>query len=262
MGYFTAMTNKRISIVRMLPFFGLLLLLIPGNLLAQSSAPDVAATQAVMRDIASKIGKVAGFSATVESEELAPGSPSGKSVGSLMVSRLYGWKITVTGLNPYTMLTDFHTLYQYYPKERRVMKTTATNAEIKMMMTKPVTDMNPVALLDPATVQFLGEEVINGETVYHVTGTTQSQLMPGGPLVLRTVSAWLSSEDGLPRKTIESVGSTTGTTVYREVKINPDLKPEDFAFTPPAGVTVIDTNEQIRKLEERINAGQPLESSH
>ncbi len=240
----------------MFPVFALLVILMVSDSSAQPPVPDAAATQAVMKDIASKIGKVAGFSAAVESEELAPGAPSGKSVGSLMVSRLYGWKITVTGMNPYTMLTDFHTLYQYYPKERRVMKTTATNAELKMMMTKPVTDMNPVALLDPDTVQFIGEEVVNGETVYHVTGTTQSQLMPGGPVVARTVSAWLSSEDGLPRKTIESVGSTTGTTIYRDVKINPSLKPEDFAFTPPTGVTVIDTNEQIRKLEERINAGQ------
>lgn len=236
---------------------GVMLMGAVGLASAQAPVPDAAATAAVVRDVAAKIGRVSGFSATVESAEQMPDDVSANTtVGTLTVSRLYGWKMSMAGMSPYTMVTDFHTMYQHLAKERRVIKTTADSPELKAMMVKPVSDMNPVALLDPQSIRFLGEEILEGETVYHVEGTTQSQFMPGGPLVNRRLSAWLSAKDGLPRKTVESVGATTGTTVYRDVKINPELKPEDFAFTPPAGVTVIDTNEQIRKIEERMGAGR------
>jgi outer membrane lipoprotein-sorting protein len=222
--------------------------------LAQEAAPSAAA---VAKDIAAKIGKVSGFTANIETGEAVEGEGDGSTVSSLMVSRLYGWKLTYTGQNPYTIITDFETFYQYFPQEKRVMKTTADSPEIKAMLTKPVTDMNPIALLDAASLRYLGQEKVAGETVYHVEGTTQSQLMPGGPVVRRNLAAWLSVEDGLPRKTVESVGMSTGTTVYRDVKVNPTLKPEDFAFTPPAGVTVIDTNEQIRKMEQQMSGNKP-----
>lgn len=229
----------------------MILALVPTLVFAQAPVPGAAD---VAKDIATKIGKVTGFSATVETGESVDGEGSDSETGALMVSRLYGWKMTSTGLEPYTTITNFDVLYHYSPKEKRAMKTTADSPELKAMVTKPVTDMNPLALLDPASLKYFGQEELNGETVYHVQGTTTSQLMPGGPLVPRTLSAWLSVEDGLPRKTVESVAMSTGSTVYRDVKVNPGLKPEDFTFTPPPGVTVIDTNEQIRKVEQQMGA--------
>lgn len=214
----------------------------------------------VAKDVATKIGKVSGFSAEVETGERVQGEANSATVSSLMVSRLYGWKVVSSGKNPFTLITDFNTFYQYFPQEKRVMKTTADTPEIKAMLTRPVTDMNPIALLEPASLVYKGKEELAGETVYHVEGTTMSQLMPGGPVVKRTLSAWLSVEDGLPRKTVESIGATTGTTAYRSVKVNPPLKPEDFAFTPPANVTLINTNEQIRKMERDFKAGRNSES--
>lgn len=218
-----------------------------------SGAPalaEPASVAEVAKEVATKIGKVSGFSANVETGESIEGEGAGSAVSSLMVSRLYGWKMTSSGANPFTIVTDFQTFYQYFPQEKRVMKTTADSPELKEMLTKPVTDMNPLALLDQQSLLFKGQETLAGETVYHIEGTTMSQLMPGGPAVRRTLSAWLSTEDGLPRKTVESVGISTGTTVYRDVKVNPPLKPADFAFTVPAGVTVVDTNQQMRKVEQ------------
>lgn len=228
-------------------------ILMAGTALAQEPAPGAAD---VAKDIATKIGKVTGFTATVETGESVEGEGRDSETSSLMVSRLYGWKITSAGLEPFTTVTNFDVLYHFVPKEKRAMKTTADSPELKAMVTKPVTDMNPLALLDPASLKYFGQEELNGETVYHVQGTTTSQLMPGGPMVHRTLSAWLSINDGLPRKTVESVAKSTGSTIYRDVKVNPGLKPEDFTFTPPAGVTVIDTNEQIRKMEEQIGASR------
>jgi len=223
--------------------------------LAAQEAPQTASE--ITREIASKIGKVSDFTATVESGEVVQGEPESVTASALEVSRLYGWKMTATGNSPYTIVTDFDTFYQYFPQENRVMKTTANNPMIKAMLVKPVSDMNPIALLDPSSVVYKGTEKFEASTVYHVEGTTESQLMPGGPLVKRTLSAWLSTEDGLPRKTVESVGISTGTTVYRNVKINTGLKPENFRFTPPAGAAVIDTNEQMKKIEQQMRGESP-----
>lgn len=207
----------------------------------------------VSRDVESKIGKVSSFSAIVETSEEAIDGKGQKSTYDLKVSRLYGWKLVISdGPEPFTAVTDFQTFYQFFPKEKRVLKTIADSPEIKAMLTKPVTDMNPLRLLDQESLEFKGTEKVAGETVYHVQGTTESQLMPGGPVVKRILSAWVSIEDGLPRKTEESVGVSTGTTVYRNVKVNPELTPADFAFTVPQGVSVITTNEQIRRMEEQM----------
>lgn len=207
----------------------------------------------ITSDVAKKIGRISSFSATVETSEEAEDGKGPKKTAALQVSRLYGWKmVNSSGSEPFTAVTDFQTFYQYFPQERRVLKTVADNPEIKAMLTKPVTDMNPLRLLDQQSLIYHGTKQLSGETVYHVAGTTESQLMPGGPQVKRFLEAWVSVEDGLPRRTEESVGISTGTTVYRNVKVNPELKPDDFAFTPPEGVSVISTNEQMRRIEQQM----------
>lgn len=225
-------------------------LLVPVSGLAQEAAPSAAE---VARDVRTKINRISSFSATVETGEAEEERPGQKSSSKLVVSRLYGWKMTTTeGPEPYTLITDFQTFSQYLPKDKRLLKTTADRPEIKAMLTKPVTDMNPLQLLDPQSLVYNGQEKLDGETVYRIKGTTESQLMPGGPEVTRTLSAWIGVEDGLPRKTVESVGVSTGTTHYKDVKINPPLSPADFTFTAPPGTTIIDTNEQMRNMKQQM----------
>ena len=128
------------------------------------------------------------------------------------------------------------------------MKSVPVKSDEKMMLRKPATDMNPLSLMDPASIQVDGTETWEGQTVYRVSGTTESQLMPGGPPVKRHLIALISTDDGLPRKTFESVGFSTGTTVYRNVIVNPNVNAKDFQFSPPEGVTVIDTMSQRDSL--------------
>lgn len=225
---------------------GALLLGISAVGVGQGNAVEVA------QDVAKKIAKVSGYTATITSGEITEEGPGPSISSEMMVSRLYGWKMIHKGANGFTMVTDFNTFYNYVPSDNQVLKTTGDTPEMKAMLTKPVSDMNPLALLDHKSLQLLGEEKFQGETVYHVEGTTESQLMPGGPRVKRVLSTWISKEDGLPRKTLESVGFSTGTTVYSNVKINPDLSPETFTFTPPEGARLIDTNDEIRKMNQQI----------
>ncbi len=235
-------------------------IILNGSCFAQDTPPSMSAAE-VARDVVQKINRISSFSATVETGETEAASPAFKTSSDLVVSRLYGWKLIADdGPEPYTLITDFQSFYQYFPKEKKVMKTTADVPELKAMLTKPVTDMNPLNLLDPKSLVYKGNEKVNGETVYHIEGTTQSQLMPGGPEIKRSLIAWISVEDGLPRKTVESVGTSTGTTVYQNVKVNPPVSPADFTFTPPPGTAVIDTNEQMRKMQQedrRPSAAEP-----
>lgn len=201
-----------------------------------------AATQEVTRDIAEKISEVSSFSATVVAGEDAGDGLTSGPASSLLVSKDYGWKVLAKeGNEAYQLVTDYTTFFQYYPNDKRALKSVASKPEEKLVLRKPATDMNPVALLDPPTIRFEGKEVWAGETVYRISGTTESQLMPGGPPVKRHVVALIGEADGLPRKTSEGVGISTGTTVYSNVILNPKVKPEDFQFVPPEGITVIDS---------------------
>jgi len=198
----------------------------------------------VARDINSKIASVTAFSARLETQEIAEGQAGDKNEADLLVSRQHGWKLSSdSGPDAFTFVTDFKTFYQYFPADKRVIKVTADTPEMQSMIRKPVTDMNPLNLLSSSSLKYLGQEQVEGQTVYRVSGTTESQLMPGGPKVQRTLTAWIGVEDGLPRKTVESVGVSTGTTIYKSVKVNPAVTPADFAFTPPEGVSVIDPSQ-------------------
>ena len=223
-----------------------LLLCISATVVGQDT--DLSAGQ-LAQEIADKIKKVDAFSATVETGEDAGDGFTSGGTSSLLVSRDYGWKVLAKdGDAAYQLVTDYTSFYQYFPSEKRAMKSIPVKLEEKQMLRKPATDMNPLSLMEPASLRVEGTETWEGQTVYRVSGTTESQLMPGGPPVKRHLTALISREDGLPRKTVESVGFSTGTTVYRNVIVNPDVKAKDFQFSPPEGVTVIDTQSQQDSL--------------
>lgn len=211
----------------------------------------------LIAEIEGKIAAINGFSATVETSETAQVGGAAQSGGRLTVSRQYGWKmVSDKGPEPSTTVADFKTFYQFFPRDRRVMKLTADNDELRAMMIKPITDMNPLVVLNTASIIFKGSEILDGETVHRFEGTTETQLMPGGPRVMRKLDAWISTADGLPRKTVESVGSSEATTVYRDVKVNPPLTAEDFQFQVPDGAIIIDANKQMKQMEDNLRQGR------
>lgn len=231
----------------------ILLIAVPAAAFSQTDA--TLTIDQVAADVAAKVAEVKSFSATVETGELLEDEPGSTDSSSLLVSKQFGWKMLGKSEGKAMQLvTDYNTFYQYFPKDAKVFKTTADRPEIKAMLTKPATDMNPINIMSPDSRRLEGVEEFEGETVYHVTGTTESQMMPGGPLVKRTISALISAKDGLPRKTMEGIGMSTGTTVYHNVKLNPPVSPLDFQFNVPDAVTVIDTNERVQRMEAEIKA--------
>ena len=212
---------------------------------AQLHAAETPDTKAIMNELVSKYSRISGLEANLEIRYQA-GQDESLATSTLAVSRKYGWKLEdFTPGRENRIVNDFMVMHQYFPREARVLKMVADEPGMSEAFRKPADELNPLGSLDPASVKFIGQEMLNSEPTYRFTGTTQTQILDMGQPAMRAMEVWLGTNDGLPRKTVEKSGDVVMTTVYRDVKVNPDFKPEDFRFTAPAGVEVLDMNAQI-----------------
>lgn len=210
-----------------------------------SLAPAVTKEEAI-RQVNDLAGKVEGFRARLQITEKAGGIDC-LSSSSLEVSKAYGFKTEIfrDGVQC-QIISDFSTAYQYFPEGKQAMKMTVTRSEVRDLFRQPATHMNPLQLLDPKSLNFKGEETLAGEPVFRFEGTTTTQFLPQGEPVTSSMEAWISTRDGMPRKTIEKVAGNMVTTVYSDVEINPPFKAADFHFVPAPDVRVIDADQQLR----------------
>jgi outer membrane lipoprotein-sorting protein len=227
--------------------------------LAAAAADDAANAMKQVEELTSKVN---GYTADME---VRNAEPDGEQVARsrIAVSKEHGWKMedNTTSVGGHVIVNDYKTSYEYIPEAKTVYKFTADHPQIAEDFRRPA-EMNIVATLDPKTVKLVGKEQVAGETLYRFEGTTSTQFMPRGKPVVRRIEAWVSAQDGLARKTIEYTEETTGVTMYSNVRINPAFKPDDFLYTPPAGVRVLDINAEMRKQAQGQGAptqpqGQP-----
>lgn len=215
--------------------------------LAQDKADP---TKEMLEQIAKLNEAVKGFRATMEVHDKR-GAEEQVGTSKLTVSREFGWKVEDTSTTGgHIVVNDFKTSYEYDPQAKKAYKMTADLPELIEGFRKPAAELNSLAILDPKSIKLLGQETFEGEPVYHVEGTTTTQLLMGGKPVTRKIEAWVSRRDGMSRKTVEYTEFTVGTTVYRDLEVNPELKAEDFVFQAPKGVEVIDLNAEMRKQQD------------
>jgi outer membrane lipoprotein-sorting protein len=231
-----------------------------GMLGSVQAAADSAEAQAAIKAVQELNDKVTGFRAELEVHDKQEGQEQ-VSTSVLTVSKAHGWKVeSNTPQGPFVFVCDFTTFYQYYPGERKVFKNSATSPEASAMFRKPATDMNPLPLMDPRSINFKGKKEFEGHSVYHLEGTTSTQFLAEGRPVERRMEAWISASDGLPRKTVEGSSFGEGSTIYRNVRLNPELTPSDFQFVVPAGVAVIDADQELKKMEEQAQRAESMQT--
>jgi len=190
--------------------------------------------------------KVKSFQANLEVTD-KQGSQEIVTTSTLLVSKEHGWKIdSSSGGMQFQFVSDFTNFYQVFPQRKEVLKSVADTPEAKALFRKPVTDLNPLSLLDPASLNLKGKLTLADEPVYHFEGTTSTQYLPQGKPVVRRMEAWISTQDGLPRKTVEKVEGATGTTIYTSVQVNPTVAAKNFEFVPPPDYKLIDPNQPMR----------------
>jgi outer membrane lipoprotein-sorting protein len=212
--------------------------------------------QKALQQVQNAVQNVKSYQALLEVRD-QQGKDEMVASSTLTVSREHGWRIEENSSegNHY-VVNDFTTSYEYFPNHKKAIKFVAENAETREGFRKPANEMNPLVVLDQSSVKLIGEENLDGEPVFHFEGTTSTQFMAQGKPVTRKIEAWVSTKDGLPRKTIEHSENTVGTTVYKNVKTNIEVKPEMFKFTPPEGVEVVDMNVEMRKQRENERVGR------
>ncbi len=204
-------------------------------------------TQGAVREALGKYAAVEGLEANLEIK-FQRDRDEMVATSTLAVSRKLGWRLEdYTPGSEYRMINDFRVSYQFFPREKRALKLTADTPELNEQFHKPANELNPLTVLDATTVRFLGKETLNGEEVLKFEGTTTTQMMAAGAPVSRSMTAWIATADGLPRRTQEAADGTTVTTTYSGVKVNPNFKPEDFQFQVPQGVAILDMNEEMKK---------------
>lgn len=224
-----------------------------GCSLMAGAADDIAAVASEIRQLNEK---VKGFEAILEIQDQR-GDENVVATSTLTVSKDYGWKIEneLEGGGRVITLNDFNYSVQYYPAAKRALRLKADNDILKSLFRKPAEDMNPVELLDAASLKLVGEEEFEGVPVWRIEGTTQTQVLPGMEPVQRRIEAWISRTDGLPRKTIEYADESFATTIYHDLRVNPQLSQDDFTFTPAEGVEVIDGDSAFDALDAATEPG-------
>lgn len=219
--------------------FALLILIAGSPLLAQEEPT----TATVLASLLEKNAGVAAFSADIEVRENHGRADDVVATSSLLVSRKEGWRLEGGPAGSERIVVNNYAVsYDYYPWDKTAIKMSANSPEVRALFRKPADEINPVAMLDTATLVLNGEETLDGEAVYHFSGTTITQLLKYVEPSERRIEAWVSKDDGLPRKTVEYTPQSTATTFYRNVTVNPDVPKTAFEFTPPKDVKVIDVD--------------------
>lgn len=208
--------------------------------LAPAMSPE---TEKALSEISALQSNVKGYKADMEVHDKR-GKEEQVATSTIEISKDYGWKLMNHTRDGDVLVTnDFTTQYVYSPSEKKVMKSEADSPEMKEAYRKPASELNFVAVLDPETLKLVGKEEFEGEPVYHFEGTTTTQLMKSGKPFKTKIEAWISTKDGLTRKTVEYAEGLTGTTIYRNVQLNPGVTAKDFTFTPPKGAEIVDLNQ-------------------
>lgn len=214
----------------------------------------------VIDEVTALYARVPGFHAEVETRHKTADDEI-IATRSLTVSKQHGWKVVDgEGDNRRQIINDFKTNYEYFPAGKKVVKLSADLPEIAGAFQKPATDINPVTALSSESIQLLGTEEFQGEPVYHLKGTTTTRLMMRGKPVNIEIEAWISRNDGIPRKTVERCEDRVGTTVYRNLTVRRDLSADDFQFRKPADVEEIDMNAEMRAEEGAARPPEPSQN--
>src|SRR5687768_4972734 len=122
------------------------LTLLPGHLL--SAAPS-AETLTALGEVRALSDKVKGFRADLQVTD-KQGAQEVVTTSTLLVSKDHGWKVDSSSAGTdFQLICDFKTFYQVMPSQKEAVKHIADTPEATALFRKPVTDLNPLSLLDP-----------------------------------------------------------------------------------------------------------------
>ena len=157
------------------------------------------------------------------------------------------------GQNSQTALSDGTTAWVLTPSAQRTERIDAQKVKAALQDAALSTHLeghniaDPLAFIEPRTARLIATEKVQGHSCWVIEGRARLQ----NPSTLRV---YVAQQTGTTRKTalLDAAGQTVVTILYDNLKLNLDLNPDLFRYTPPAGANVIDqtqrTIEMIRNM--------------
>lgn len=98
-------------------------------------------------------------------------------------------------------------------------------------------------------VKLLPDEELNGASTYVLEVIPNEHMKKEGPIKPSKAKFYIAKDSGIRLRTdmFDAEGATLMTTSYTDVKVNPELDPKRFEYTPPPGVEVIDMGDGMKK---------------
>lgn len=98
-------------------------------------------------------------------------------------------------------------------------------------------------------VTLLPEETVNGEDAYCFEVKPNNAGQQQGPVKAELIRFYVSKKTGIQVRSIlmDAEGNKILTTDYTDIKVNPELDPKRFEYTPPPGVEVIDMGDGTKR---------------
>ncbi|PDV98155.1 DUF4367 domain-containing protein [Candidatus Chloroploca asiatica] len=189
---------------------------------------------------------------------------AGKPVGRMRVEVLEASEAAMVGT---IAVSDGATFWLYNPAENTAITGEAGQMKDAMQATPAgaatmLTDIIAQGL-DAVNLEVLGTEQVAGNETWKVLVTpkseTTAQLQLDG-IIEGTM--WVDTELALPLKlAVDARDFGQGTMEVQSIETNSGLNAEIFAFTPPAGTTIIQAEELMAQMSQRAPTAATIEEA-
>ncbi len=132
-----------------------------------------------------------------------------------------------------SIVSDGKKEWHYYP---------ATNSLYRVDVAKEIPGPHrPFGEIEPGTLHFVEKRGIGPDARLRFEGKPVSAIVEGAPVPIQTMRVDVG-EDGLVRELylLDPKGEQVFSQVYSEVEVNAPFSQEEFTFTPPTGVPIIE----------------------
>ena len=147
------------------------------------------------------------------------------------------------------VIADGTTVWTYQPTMKMVTRidlqklTAATGMEKAAQKNSDIAQ--PFQGLQSESIRLLRTEEKDGKKVYVLEGTPDTSELPDFPFKPAKIQIWVGDESGLLQKMVmlDAQGNEMMSQIYENIEVNVDVPAEQFEFTPPEGVQVMDMTE-------------------
>lgn len=190
--------------------------------------------------------------------------------GEVMAKRPRMYKLVMDmGMGKQITIFDGRVQWMYQPQMKMAIKLDLGKLEEagvgELQEEKAGKDITkPFAGMERGSIKYLGKENLDGRKVYVFEGKPKPSAK-GGFARMRGMSppermkVWIGVEDGLLYKQVfyNEKGAEMMSMEFGEVQVNIPIRDEEFSFTPPEGVQVVDMTEgTINMLKALKEAGK------